>query len=77
MLNSHGIFHPITSSSIYYTTRNEFRIKIFKIIYEFRIDYLRISLYTLIIKNNKSNICDACYGYKEAKTDNRIWHNNY
>lgn len=26
---------------------------------------------------NKSNICDTCYGYKEAKTDNRIWHNNY
>ena len=26
MLNSHGIFHPITSLSIYYTTRNEFRI---------------------------------------------------
>lgn len=26
---------------------------------------------------HKSNICDTCYGYKEAKIDNRIWHNNY
>lgn len=23
------------------------------------------------------NMCDACLGYKEAKTNGIVWHNNY
>lgn len=29
------------------------------------------------ISFNKENICNACIGYKEAKTNNIVWHNNY